>query len=65
MAEDWKEIRVFISSTFHDMQAERDHLVRFRVPARAGEARGGRQHDGGAIDGEILMADRLQDYPFF
>src|SRR5688572_29154217 len=32
MAEGWKEIRVFISSTFKDMQAERDHLVRFVFP---------------------------------
>jgi len=32
MAEGWKEIRVFISSTFRDMQAERDHLVRFVFP---------------------------------
>ena len=28
----WREIRVFISSTFRDMQAERDHLVRFVFP---------------------------------
>jgi hypothetical protein len=28
----WKEVRVFISSTFRDMQAERDHLVRFVFP---------------------------------
>lgn len=28
----WKTIRVFISSTFLDMQAERDHLVRFVFP---------------------------------
>jgi hypothetical protein len=32
VAEGWKEIRVFISSTFRDMQAERDHLVRFVFP---------------------------------
>jgi hypothetical protein len=32
MTEAWKEIRVFISSTFKDMQAERDHLVRFVFP---------------------------------
>ncbi|MDQ2974887.1 MAG: DUF4062 domain-containing protein [Acidobacteriota bacterium] len=32
MAEAWKEVRVFISSTFKDMQAERDHLVRFVFP---------------------------------
>ncbi|HCU38691.1 MAG TPA: hypothetical protein DGT21_25730, partial [Armatimonadetes bacterium] len=28
----WRTIRVFISSTFKDMQAERDHLVRFVFP---------------------------------
>jgi nephrocystin-3 len=28
----WREMRVFISSTFRDMQAERDHLVRFVFP---------------------------------
>lgn len=32
MPEAWKTIRVFISSTFRDMQAERDHLVRFVFP---------------------------------
>jgi hypothetical protein len=32
MAEAWKTIRVFISSTFRDMHAERDHLVRFVFP---------------------------------
>jgi len=32
MAETWKEVRVFISSTFKDMQAERDHLVRLVFP---------------------------------
>src|ERR1700678_578326 len=32
MMADWKQIRVFISSTFLDMQAERDHLVRFVLP---------------------------------
>lgn len=32
MRSDWKQIRVFISSTFLDMQAERDHLVRFVFP---------------------------------
>ncbi|HVR30865.1 MAG TPA: DUF4062 domain-containing protein [Thermoanaerobaculia bacterium] len=29
MPQAWTEICVFISSTFRDMQAERDHLVRF------------------------------------
>jgi WD40 repeat protein len=28
----WKTVRVFVSSTFRDMQAERDHLVRFVFP---------------------------------
>lgn len=28
----WKTVRVFISSTFRDMHAERDHLVRFVFP---------------------------------
>ena len=28
----WKTIRVFISSTFRDMHAERDHLVRVVFP---------------------------------
>jgi hypothetical protein len=32
MAEAWKTVRVFISSTFRDMQAERDQLVRFVFP---------------------------------
>jgi hypothetical protein len=32
MAASWKTLRVFISSTFKDMHAERDHLVRFVFP---------------------------------
>ena len=28
----WRTIRVFISSTFREMQAERDHPVRFAFP---------------------------------
>src|SRR5436853_5644983 len=32
MAEAWKTVRVVISSTFRDMRAERDHLVRFVFP---------------------------------
>jgi hypothetical protein len=32
MAQGWRTVRVFISSTFKDMQAERDHLVRFVFP---------------------------------
>ena len=34
MAQAWKTVRVFISSTFRDMQAERDHLVRLVFPRR-------------------------------
>src|ERR1039457_1445799 len=32
MAQTWRTVRVFVSSTFRDMQAERDHLVRFVFP---------------------------------
>lgn len=32
MAQGWKTVGVFISSTFKDMQAERDHLIRFVFP---------------------------------
>ncbi|MCI0413723.1 DUF4062 domain-containing protein [bacterium] len=32
MATGWKTVRIFISSTFLDMHAERDHLVRFVFP---------------------------------
>jgi WD40 repeat protein len=32
MAYPWKTVRVFISSTFHDIQSERDHLIRFIFP---------------------------------
>jgi hypothetical protein len=32
MSSEWKTLRIFISSTFRDMQAERDHLVRFVFP---------------------------------
>ena len=32
MPQDWRTVKVFISSTFKDMQAERDQLVRFVFP---------------------------------
>ncbi|HCU36631.1 MAG TPA: hypothetical protein DGT21_14625 [Armatimonadetes bacterium] len=32
MTASWRTVRVFISSTFRDMHAERDHLVRFVFP---------------------------------
>jgi tetratricopeptide (TPR) repeat protein len=32
MAQNWRTIRVFISSTFRDMHAERDHLVKVVFP---------------------------------
>src|SRR5437867_3555714 len=33
MPRTWKTVRVFISSTFRDMHAERDHLVKVTFPA--------------------------------
>src|SRR5947209_13496613 len=33
MAGSWKSVRVFISSTFRDMHAERDHLIKVVFPA--------------------------------
>jgi len=33
MAQTWKTVRVFISSTFRDMHAERDYLVKVVFPA--------------------------------
>ena len=32
MAGRWRTVRVFISSTFRDMHAERDHLVKVVFP---------------------------------
>jgi len=32
MAQSWKTVRIFISSTFRDMHAERDHLVKVVFP---------------------------------
>lgn len=32
MPQPWRTVRVFISSTFRDMHAERDHLVRIVFP---------------------------------
>ncbi|MGC9319730.1 MAG: DUF4062 domain-containing protein, partial [Armatimonadota bacterium] len=40
----WRTVRVFISSTFRDMQAERDHLVRFVFPRLREELRNRRIH---------------------
>ena len=49
MAATWKTVRVFISSTFRDMHAERDHLVKVTFPAlrerRLHEARDQRYRD--------------------
>lgn len=33
MTQDWKTVRVFISSTFRDMHSERDYLVKVVFPA--------------------------------
>jgi telomerase protein component 1 len=32
MAASWRTVRIFISSTFRDMQGERDWLIRFVFP---------------------------------
>ena len=32
MSKGWRTVRIFISSTFRDMQAERDYLVKFVFP---------------------------------
>jgi len=37
----WKTVRIFISSTFRDMHAERDHLVRMVFPELTGVAPSG------------------------
>jgi len=44
MQKKWKEIRVFISSTFIDMHAERDHLLRFVFPKLKEKCRKKRVH---------------------
>jgi hypothetical protein len=33
MPSTWRTVRVFLSSTFRDMHAERDHLVKVVFPA--------------------------------
>jgi len=44
MAQSWKTVRVFISSTFRDMHAERDHLVRLIFPELKARCRTKRVH---------------------
>ncbi len=44
MAQTWKTLRVFISSTFRDMHAERDHLVRMVFPELKARCRTKRLH---------------------
>lgn len=34
----WKTVRIFISSTFNDMHAERDYLVKSVFPLHIGTA---------------------------
>ena len=41
-----REIRVFISSTFRDLRAERDHPVRFVFPRLREECRRQRRRQG-------------------
>ena len=60
----WKVVRVFISSTFRDMQAERDHLVRFVFPKLREELLG-RMFDRWEKDGQKhsklkVVGERLQ-----
>ena len=31
----WRNVRIFLSSTFRDMHAERDHLIKVTFPALA------------------------------
>ena len=44
MSATWKTVRVFISSTFRDMHAERDHLVKVVFPALREELEKHRVH---------------------
>ena len=44
MAPSWQTVRVFISSTFRDMHAERDHLVKVVFPALREELEKHRVH---------------------
>ena len=44
MSQTWKSVRVFISSTFRDMHAERDHLVRVVFPELKERCRQRRVH---------------------
>ena len=39
MADKWRTIRIFISSTFRDMHAERDHIARLRTERDVSSAR--------------------------
>src|SRR5207253_9782209 len=44
MASTWRTVRVFISSTFRDMHAERDHLIKVVFPALREELEKHRVH---------------------
>jgi telomerase protein component 1 len=44
MPQIWKTLRTFISSTFRDMHAERDHLVRIVFPELKESCRKKRMH---------------------
>src|SRR5947207_3236059 len=44
MPSTWKTVRVFISSTFRDMHAERDHLIKVVFPALREELEKHRVH---------------------
>ena len=44
MTSTWNTIRIFISSTFRDMHAERDHLVKVVFPELRERCAKGRLH---------------------
>jgi hypothetical protein len=49
MPQSWRTVRVFISSTFRDMQAERDHLVCVVFPRLREESVGYEWQDRSAV----------------
>ena len=62
MSHDWKTLRIFVSSTFQDMNAERDHLVQVVFPELAERMAARRLHLH-AVDlrwGVLAEEDSLQ-----
>jgi hypothetical protein len=54
MAAIWQTVRVFISSTFRDMHAERDHLVKIVFPALSSSVK---------TSARIAMSERSNEGP--